>query len=65
MERIKRAIDEKKNFLVILSIPLLPGFEGDITDSTGELLRIQVDWHLKSIRGLIDQVQHFIAKSLN
>ena len=40
---------------------MLPGFGGNIVEADGQLLRIQIDWHLRTIYGsensLIKQVQ--------
>ena len=48
-DRIIRSIYEKKPFVVYILIPLLPGFGGNITENDGDLLRIQVKWHLETI----------------
>ena len=40
--RIIKAIKEKTVLKVILVVPLLPGFGGDITQKDGQLLRIQI-----------------------
>ena len=63
-KRICRAIDEEKPFLSVILIPLLPGFEGDITAKETHLLRVQVYWHLMTIysakNSLFNQVvRHF------
>jgi phosphatidylserine/phosphatidylglycerophosphate/cardiolipin synthase-like enzyme len=63
-KRICRAIDEEKPFLTVILIPLLPGFEGDITAKETHLLRVQVYWHLMTIysakNSLFNQVvRHF------
>jgi phospholipase D1/2 len=45
VERINRAYREKKKFKVIIMMPLLPGFEGDITDeSSSSVMRVQLYW---------------------
>ena len=40
--RIMKAKKDKKDFMVIVFIPLLPGFAGDVTKSTTAILRTQV-----------------------
>lgn len=51
IERIKIAAAEKENFKVIVIMPLLPGFQGRIQDSS--LLRVQLHWEYQTIcRGL-------------
>ena len=60
-KRIIKAIDNKQNFIVYILIPLLPGFGGNIVKKDGQLLRIQIEWHLntifKSKNSLIKQIQ--------
>ena len=63
-KRICRAIDEEKPFLLMILIPLLPGFEGNICSKETHLLRVQVYWHLMTIysskTSLFNQVvRHF------
>ena len=51
VERIKIAAALRENFKVIVMMPLLPGFEGRIEDSS--LLRVQLYWEYQTIcRGL-------------
>ena len=40
IKRLKRAIDSKQPFRLIISLPLLPGFEGDIEEKAGNVMRI-------------------------
>jgi phospholipase D1/2 len=47
--RIIRAIEEKKPYIAYIVLPLLPGFGGDIVERDGQLLRIQIEWHLATI----------------
>lgn len=60
-KRIIKAIDKKENFIVYILIPLLPGFGGNIVKKDGQLLRIQIEWHLntifKSENSLIKQIE--------
>jgi hypothetical protein len=39
-ERILRAHFSNQEFLVMVFLPLMPGFSGDVTDSIASLLRI-------------------------
>lgn len=48
-ERITRAFYEKKQFKVIIVVPLLPGFEGDPGDQASTVLRIQIHWQKVAI----------------
>ena len=49
--------------MVIIIIPLLPSFEGKVNKRDGQLLRIQIDWHLKTIykakNSLINQIKKY------
>jgi hypothetical protein len=42
--RIKRAHKNKEDFFVMVFVPLLPAFSGDIIDSGSTILRIQVNY---------------------
>ncbi len=46
-------------------LPLLPGFTGNILEADGNLLRIQIEWHIatifKSPDSLINQVSEYDA----
>lgn len=45
MERINKAYREKQKFKVMIMMPLLPGFEGDITNETSSsVMRVQLYW---------------------
>ena len=48
-ERIIRAKKEGKKFRVVIVMPLLPGFEGNIADPASTVLRIQVHWQFQAI----------------
>ena len=48
-ERILRAHRHKEDFFVMVFIPLLPAFAGDILESSSSILRIQVNYQLLSI----------------
>lgn len=44
LERLTRAVDSDQNFKLVICLPLLPGFEGDIDDKAGNVMRIQLGW---------------------
>ena len=48
-ERIIRAKMEQKKFRVLVVMPLLPAFEGDVLDPTSTVLRIQIHWQFQAI----------------
>ena len=49
VDRIIKAFRESRKFLVIIVLPLLPGFEGEIDDERANLMRIQLGWHHATI----------------
>lgn len=49
MERIGRAHSKGEKFRVVVVLPLLPGFEGDISDPASTVLRIQVHHQYNAI----------------
>ena len=49
VKRIERAHARGEKFKVIIVLPLLPGFEGDISDPASSVLRIQVHHQYNSI----------------
>ena len=49
IERICRAIEEGENFRVVVVIPLMPGFEGEIYEKNSNLMRIQLSWEYRTI----------------
>ena len=49
VQRIIRAIDEKSDFLIVVVLPLLPGFEGDLNSKNAGVMRIQLGWELNTI----------------
>lgn len=53
VDRVNTAISRNQPFIVVIVLPLLPGFEGNVTKEDGQLLRVQIYWHLKTIRGMI------------
>ncbi len=49
IKRIKHAHAERQKFRVIVLIPLIPGFEGDLSTSSCPLLKVQLFWHYQTI----------------
>ena len=49
ISRIKKAALLKEKFRVVVFIPLLPGFEGDLLNSNSGILRIQMHWQYSTI----------------
>lgn len=47
--RLEKAAEQKEKFKIIIFLPLLPGFEGDIDDKAGNVMRIQLGWLLHTI----------------
>ena len=47
--RVKRAFRDQENFFVMIFVPLLPAFSGDILDSGSTILRIQVNYQQSSM----------------
>lgn len=47
--RIRKAIEEGKNFKVIVVIPLLPGFEGGIEEKSGAFTRLTLTYQQHTI----------------
>lgn len=48
-ERVMHAIKKNENYCIFIVLPLLPGFGGNITKKDGQVLRIQIEWHLNTI----------------
>lgn len=49
VRRIKRAIEEGERFMVVIVIPLLPGFEGGIEDKNANIMRITLGYQQYTI----------------
>ncbi len=47
--KIKKAAKNKQPFKVIVMLPLLPGFEGEIDDDSSGVFRIQLHWEYQTI----------------
>ena len=66
VKRIVRAAENKERFKVMVFVPLLPGFEGDIFDDSADILRVQLYWEYQTINrsenSLFKQLQ---AKDIN
>ena len=62
VERISRAHSKGEKFRVIVVLPLLPGFEGDISNPDSTVLRIQVHHQYNSIsrggKSLFEQLSY-------
>lgn len=61
-ERISRAYADEEPFRVVVLIPLLPGFEGDVRESNGAVMRVQLHWEYcticRSARSLMARLKH-------
>lgn len=66
INRILRAIEFEEDFHVMIVIPALPGFSGDIKETSGSMLRKQLYWHLKTMitdkDSLIKSTQRFLKQ---
>lgn len=49
MNRIKKAALNRENFQVIVVMPLLPGFEGEIDADNSNIMKIQLHWEYLTI----------------
>ena len=49
LQRIKRAAAEGQDFFVLIILPLLPGFEGEIDGSNSSVLKIQMNFQYRTI----------------
>jgi phospholipase D1/2 len=47
--RIKEAAQMKENFKVVVIMPLLPGFAGEINDSSSAVMKVQLHWEYLTI----------------
>ena len=47
--RIERAHELKEDFRVVVFVPLLPGFEGEVDHPQSTVLRIQLHWEYQTI----------------
>ena len=63
VDRIKIAASQHENFKVIVMLPLLPGFEGDIEDSS--LLKVQLHWEYQTINRGVMSIMEQLSKDKN
>ena len=49
VKRIKSAARKKEKFKVIVFVPLLPGFEGEIDDPNSAVMKVQLHWEYFTI----------------
>lgn len=61
IERIARAIKEKKKFRVIFFMPLIPGFAGELDDPTAILPRVILHWQYLTIFASPNSIYKTIA----
>lgn len=58
-ERIARAYNSKQPFKVVVVMPLLPGFEGDIGDPNSTVVRIQMHHQYQAIKRSVKKTSLF------
>ena len=49
VQRLLKAVEENKEFMIVVTVPLLPGFEGDLDAKNANVMRIQLGWELNTI----------------
>lgn len=49
IERVSRAIDERKKFRVLFFMPLIPGFAGELDSPEAILPRVILHWQYLTI----------------
>lgn len=49
VQRILKAVLEQQDFVVVVVVPLLPGFEGDLNAKNANVMRIQLGWEYHTI----------------
>lgn len=66
VDRIKRAHQNNENFHVIVVMPLLPGFEGNVYDPSATVLKIQLNWEYLTIsRGENSIIKQLLKLKIN
>lgn len=60
VRRIEKAIKGNQDFKIMIALPLLPGFEGEIDQKAGNVMRIQMGW----LHHTIGRGEHSILKSI-
>lgn len=48
-QRIVRAISDKQQFKVVVFMPLVPGFAGELDDPNASYPRVIMNWQYKTI----------------
>lgn len=56
VDRIIIAHKKQQQFKVLIALPLLPGFEGDIDNTKSAIMRIQISWQSRTISKGIDSL---------
>lgn len=49
VDRIEKAIKEKKEFKIMVMMPLIPGFAGELYDANASLPRVIMNWQYRTI----------------
>lgn len=66
IKRLERAIEAQQDFKLVIVLPLLPGFEGDIDEKAGNVMRIQLGWLYHTIaRGKTSILEKVLKKTKN
>ena len=63
--RIKKAAERKEKFRVVVFLPLLPGFEGEIYQGNAAILKIQMYWEYATISRGGTSILEKLAKDPN
>ena len=63
--RIKKAAANKEKFRVVVFLPLLPGFEGEIYQNNAAILKIQMYWEYATISRGGTSILEELAKDEN
>ena len=48
-DKILKAHQEGRKFKVLIMLPLLPGFEGEVDDDNAAVMRVQLNWEYMTI----------------
>lgn len=65
IERIKKAAAKKETFRIMIFIPLLPGFAGEIWESKASVLKVQLFWEYATISRGGTSIFETLAKDEN
>lgn len=63
--RIKRAAEHQEKFRVVVFLPLLPAFEGDLLNSNSGVLKIQMHWQYSTISRGGTSIREQLSKDPN